>query len=170
MTQSLARRRDRSSLYRHSAVGRGRVAQHAAWSVAQRSALREASESAQPLRTEPPCRELPAHPCASFSPVSACWGTAPRQGGHDMRPSGKTAPSSASTGTGRCRGWLAATGGDWKWTKRQDGLRASTGRPKSMTSGLPMPAATAWQKDLRTQRRGARTNVQLAHGYKRRQA
>jgi hypothetical protein len=29
--------------------------------------------------------------------VSACWGTAPRQGGHDMRPSGKTAPSSAST-------------------------------------------------------------------------
>jgi hypothetical protein len=48
------------TLYCCGAVGRGRVAQHAAWSVAQRSALREASESAQPLQTEPPCRELPA--------------------------------------------------------------------------------------------------------------
>jgi Transposase len=63
-----------------------------------------------------------------------------------MRPSGKTAPSSASTGTGRCCGWPAATGGDRKWTKRQDGLQAPAGRPKSMTSGLPMRTASGLAK------------------------
>ena len=36
----------------------------------------------------------------------------------------------------------ARKAGENQWTKSKVGLRASTGRPKSMTSGLPTPAAS----------------------------